>query len=157
MASSRPQRQLMLDGDTPWLKGMGVFGKSISYPELLADEGFDQVAQAQALDTEAELTRGSPVRHAARQILLRDDVQQKLRRALQRRPPSHETVYLPDEVVYFFIPQVRKARYRKDAGRWRGPAVIILQNPKVPSKILCVLARSMPSFCSTKSSSGRFG
>ena len=105
---------------------MLVFGKSINYPELLADEDFDPVTMAQALDVENEMSKRSRMRNQARQVLLRDDVQQKLKRALQRRPPTQEQVYIPGQVIYFYIPSL-KPRYRQDHGRWRGPAVVIIQ------------------------------
>ena len=105
---------------------MLVFGKCISYPELLADDDIDPVTQAQAMDVDCEMARRSKMRNQARQVLLRDDVQQKLKRALQRRPASQDHVYLPGQVIYFYIPNM-KPRYRQDHGRWRGPAVVIIQ------------------------------
>lgn len=36
---------------------MLVFGKSISYPELLADEDYKPLTQAQGLDTDAEMLK----------------------------------------------------------------------------------------------------
>ena len=106
---------------------MLVFGKSIHYPELLGEEQFDQVTMSQALDTESEMARRSKMRMHARQVLLRDDVQQKLKRALLRRPATQEVDFMPGQVIYFFIPTVGKARYRHDHGRWRGPAVVIMK------------------------------
>ncbi len=105
---------------------MLVFGKCISYPELLADDDLDPVTQAQAMDVDCEMARRSKMRHQAQQVLLRDDVQQKLKRALQRRPATQEHIYLPGQVIYFYIPNM-KPRYRQDQGRWRGPAVVIIQ------------------------------
>ena len=106
---------------------MLVYGKHITYPELLGEEEYDQVTQAQSFDVGHEMTKRSQMRHQARQMLLRDDVQQKLRRALQRRPASSETVYLPGQTIFFFVPHPNKPRYRRDHGRWRGPAVVLLQ------------------------------
>ena len=103
-----------------------VFGKSISYPELLADGDYDAVTMAQAMDVDCEMAKRSRMRNQARQVLLREDVQQKLKRALRRRPPTQEQVFIPGQVVYFYIPSL-KPRYRQDHGRWRGPAVVIVQ------------------------------
>ena len=105
---------------------MLVFGKCINYPELLADEDFDQVTMAQSMDVDCEMAQRSKMRNHARQVLLRDDVQQKLRRALQRRPATQDYVFVPGQVIYFYIPNM-KPRYRQDHGRWRGPAVVIMQ------------------------------
>lgn len=71
---------------------MLVFGKNVSYPELLADEDYEPLTQAQGLDTDAEMLKSCKVRHAARQILLRDDIQQKLKRALMRRPQTRHFI-----------------------------------------------------------------
>ena len=106
---------------------MLVFGKSIHYPELLAEAEHDQVTMAQAMDTECEMAKRSKMRMHARQVLLRDDVQQKLKRALLRRPATQDVEFIPGQVIYFFIPTVGKARYRHDYGRWRGPAVVIMK------------------------------
>ena len=106
---------------------MLVFGKNVTFPELLGEDEFDSVTVAQSLDLDSEMSRRANARHLARQILLRDDVQQKLKRALTRKPRAHEYVFMPGDVIYFFVPYPTKPRYRKDFGRWRGPAVVVLQ------------------------------
>ncbi len=105
---------------------MLVFGKCLSYPELLADDDLDPITMAQAMDVDCEMARRSKMRNQARQVLLREDVQQKLKRALQRRPASQDQVFIPGQVIYFYIPNM-KPRYRQDHGRWRGPAVVLVQ------------------------------
>ncbi len=104
-----------------------VFGKNITYPELLGEEDVDPVTLSQNLDVDCEMAKRSKMRQTARATLLRDDVQDKLKRALQRKPTTQERVYVPGELIYFFAPHVSKPRYRKDHGRWRGPAVVIMQ------------------------------
>ena len=106
---------------------MLVFGKSISYPELLGEEEFDPVTVAQGLDVDTEVSRRSKMRQKARQVLLRDDVQQKMKKALQKNPSTQDRIYVPGETIYFFVPHPSKPRYRRDSGRWRGPAVVLLQ------------------------------
>ena len=106
---------------------MMVFGKNITYPELLGEEDIDPVTLSQNLDVDCEMAKRSKMRQTARATLLRDDVQDKLKRALQRKPTTQERVYVPGELIYFFVPHVSKPRYRKDHGRWRGPAVVIMQ------------------------------
>lgn len=82
---------------------------------------------AQNLDVDCEMAKRSKMRQEARMTLLRDDVQEKLKKALVRRPTTQERVFIPGELIYFFVPHPSKPRYRKDHGRWRGPAVVILQ------------------------------
>lgn len=106
---------------------MLVFGKCISYPELLGEEEFDPVTVAQGLDVDSEVSRRSKMRQKARQVLLRDDVQQKMKKALQKNPSTQDRVYVPGETIYFFVPHPSKPRYKRDRGRWRGPAVVLLQ------------------------------
>ena len=106
---------------------MLVFGKQITYPEMLGDDEFEPVTQAQGFDVDSQMLKRSQCRQLARQILLRDDVQQKLRRALQKKPTDQSRDFLPGEIVYFYVPNPNKPRYRRDHGRWRGPAVVILQ------------------------------
>ena len=106
---------------------MLVFGKQVSFPELLGEQEYDPVTQAQSLNLDTEFAKRATTRHQARQILLRDDVQQKLKRALTRKPANRDYIYMPGDVIYFFVPNPMKPRYRKDHGRWRGPAVVILQ------------------------------
>ena len=106
---------------------MLVFGRHITYPEMLGEEEFDPVTMAQNLDVDCEMTRRCRLRNDARKILMRDDVQQKLKRALQRRPATQDRTYVPGEAIYFFVPHPIKPRYRRDQGRWRGPAVVIMQ------------------------------
>ena len=111
-------------GYTP---NMLVFGKQVSFPELLGEQEYDPVTQAQSLNLDTEFAKRATTRHQARQILLRDDVQQKLKRALTRKPTNRDCIYRPADVIYFFVPNPMKPRHRQDHGRWRGPAVVILQ------------------------------
>ena len=94
---------------------------------LLGDAEFDPVTVAQGLDVDTEVSRRSKMRQKARQVLLRDDVQQKMKKALQKNPSTQDRIYVPGETIYFFVPHPSKPRYRRDSGRWRGPAVVLLQ------------------------------
>lgn len=100
---------------------MLVFGKNISFPEMLADDDYEPVTLAQAQDMDSEVMKRNRVRQKARQILLREDIQSKLRKALQKKPTDQSTTFSPGDVIYFFVPHPSKPRYRKDSGRWRGP------------------------------------
>ena len=106
---------------------MMVFGKNVTYPELLGEEDVDPITLAQNLDVDCEMAKRSKMRQEARMTLLRDDVQEKLKKALVRKPTTQERVFVPGELIYFFVPHPSKPRYRKDHGRWRGPAVVIMQ------------------------------
>ena len=56
------------------------------------------------LDVDCEMTRRCKLRNDARKIMMRDDVQEKLKKALQRKPATQDRVYVPGETVYFFVP-----------------------------------------------------
>ena len=81
-----------------------------------------------ALSVESEVARLSEQRAAAKVALLRGDVQEKLRKALRRAPGGEARAYEPGELVYFWSPTGVKpgVRYRRDAGAWRGPAVVLV-------------------------------
>ena len=50
----------------------------------------------------------------------------QVKKALRRAPGGENGQYAPGELVFFWAPDPNKARYRKDAGVWRGPAVVLL-------------------------------
>lgn len=57
--------------------------------------------------------------------LLRQDVQEKLRRAVLRRPRGEQGPYLPGTQIDFWTP--RKAQRRYVPGEWRGPATVLVR------------------------------
>ena len=104
-----------------------VFGKQSNFPDLLDDEPTMSTTLGQALSTETEVARQAEMRAAAKRALLHQDAQQKLKRALTRKPGGQVREFLPGEKVYFWTPRARKGRYRPDHGEWRGPALVIVK------------------------------
>ena len=105
-----------------------VFGRQAFFPELLDEEIWGSASLGHALSVEGEVARLSEQRAAAKVALLRGDVQEKLRKALRRAPGGQARAYEPGELVYFWSPTGSKpgVRYRRDAGAWRGPAVVLV-------------------------------
>ena len=104
-----------------------VYGRHPTFPDLLDEEVDGNLSLRQSLTLDGEVARGDEMRAAARATLLRQDVREKLRRALKRWPRGEETEFSPGEVVFFYVPKPKTARFRKDPGAWRGPAIIILK------------------------------
>ena len=67
------------------------------------------------------------MRAAARAALLRRDTLDKLKRGLKSWPRGEQKEYSPGETVYFYSPKPKTARFRRDGGSWRGPAVILMK------------------------------
>lgn len=66
------------------------------------------------------------MRTSARIALLRQDVREKLRRSILRKPAAAVTEYVPGSQIYFWTPMRDKARYRT-GGEWRGPATVLVK------------------------------
>ena len=108
------------DGYTP---NQRLFGQDVRFPGLTDEE--ERLGLAEALGTEGEVARAHKLRLTARMALLRTDVQEKLRRAMLRRPVKSAAPYVPGAQVYFWVP--RKAQRRYASGTWRGPATVLVR------------------------------
>lgn len=67
------------------------------------------------------------MRASARAVLLRQDVQDKRKRALQRWPRGDQVDFTPGDMVFFYPPKPKSSRFKKDGGAWRGPAIVLIR------------------------------
>ena len=105
-----------------------VFGRQAYLPELLDEEVWQAASMGQALSLEGEVARQSEMRAAAKVALLHGDIHEKLKAALRRAPGGQSRDFAPGELVFFWSPisEPKRRRYRRDAGAWRGPAVVLV-------------------------------
>ena len=108
------------DGFTP---NQRVFGSECRWPSL-AEEN-PGLSYLESLDTETEAARAHRMRITARVALVRQDVQDKMRRAILRKPAVSQGPFVPGCQVYFWVP-TQRARY-KPGGTWRGPATVLVK------------------------------
>ena len=108
------------DGYTP---NQRLFGTDVHFPGLTEEE--ERLSFAEGLGTEGEVARAHKMRLTARIALLRQDVQDKLRRSLLRRPAKGSGPFVPGSQIYFWVP--RKAQRRYVPGIWRGPATVLVR------------------------------
>ena len=104
-----------------------AFGRSPMFPDLLEEDAFGNLSLRHQLGTEGEVARMAEMRAAARAVLLRQDTQEKIKRALKRWPRGEQKEFEVGEMVFFYSPKPQSARFRKDGGAWRGPAVVIMK------------------------------
>jgi hypothetical protein len=104
-----------------------AFGRAPLFPDLLEEDVHGNLALRESLSTEGEVLRTAEMRAAARAALLRQDTLDKLKRALKSWPRGEQKEYSPGEMVYFYSPKPKTARFRRDGGSWRGPAVILMK------------------------------
>eukprot|EP00435_Cladocopium_sp_Y103_P070035 s255_g34.t1 len=104
-----------------------AFGRQPLFPDLLDEDITSNMSLRDALGVEGEVKKAAEMRTAARAVFLRQDVQDKIRRALKRWPRGEERAFNPGEMVYFYSPQPKTTRFRKDGGSWRGPAVVLMR------------------------------
>lgn len=102
-----------------------VFGRQSNFPSLLDDETHTMTTLGQALSLDTEVARQNEMRAAAKRALLHQEAQEKLKKALTRRPGGQIREFVPGEKVFYWIPSPKKVRYKRDFGVWRGPAVVI--------------------------------
>lgn len=102
-----------------------VFGKQSNFPDVLDDEAHTSTTLGQALSIDSEVAKQAELRAAAKRALLHTDAQEKIKKALMRKPGTEIKEYLPGEKVHFWVPGAKKVRYRRDDGVWRGPAIIV--------------------------------
>lgn len=80
----------------------------------------------EALDTNTEAARAHRMRMIARVALIRQDIKDKMRRTILRKPHTAQGPFLPGTQVYFWTPTLNRARYRP-GGQWRGPGTILVR------------------------------
>ena len=110
---------LTRDGDTPHQR---VFGFECRWPSLLDENAAPSFAEG--LSIESEVSRAHKMRITAKVALVKQDVRDKVRRAVLRKPQTSEGPFLPGTRVYFWVPSTTKGRYRP-GGLWRAPSTII--------------------------------
>lgn len=108
------------EGYTP---NQRVFGVEHRWPSL-TDEDVGPTF-AEAVNTDSEVARAHRMRTTARIALLRQDVREKMRRSILRKPATSAGPYPSGAQVYFWVPG-RGRRYSQTKGSiWRGPATIL--------------------------------
>ena len=113
------------DGFTP---NQRLFGAEVKFPSLTEDSA--KPSFAEALDSESEYARAHKMRITARLALIRMDVQDKMRRAILRKPAhENEGPFMPGTQIYFWVPKRLTKRYSR-GGQWRGPATILVREAK---------------------------
>ena len=120
-ATAAKNATISREGFTP---DQRVFGKECVWPSLTDED--EKMGFAEGLSTESEVARAHRMRTSARISLLRQDVREKLRRAILRKPAAAVVEYVPGAQIYFWTPMRDKARYRT-GGEWRGPATVLVK------------------------------
>ena len=110
------------DGFSP---NQRVFGQELKFPSLTEEDV--KPSFAEALDSDSEYARAHRMRITARLALIRMDVQEKVKRAILRKPGgASDGPFLPGTQVYFWSPKRVSKRYVR-GGVWRGPATILVR------------------------------
>ena len=100
-----------------------VFGTEVKWPSL-NDENVG-LSFAEAVNMDSEVSRAHQMRTTARIALIRQDVREKLRRAILRKPAASQGPFPSGAQVYFWVPG-RGRRYSQTKGSiWRGPATVL--------------------------------
>ena len=107
-----------------------AFGRHSMLPDLLDEDVEGNLSLREALTLEGEVQRAAEMRAAARATLLRHDVQSKLRKALRRWPKGEERDFEHGELVYFYAPKPLSARFTKEPGFWKGPAMTLVKESR---------------------------
>lgn len=119
-AISAKNMTITKDGFSP---NQRLFGTEVRYPSLTEEDA--RPSFAEGLDAETEWSRSHRMRVTGRIALIRLDVQNKLKRAILRKPPgAYDGVYVPGTQIYFWNPKRAHRRYER-GGAWRGPATIL--------------------------------
>ena len=137
-----------------------VFGRAPMFPDLLEEDSTGNLALRESLTTEGEVQRSLEMRAAAKISLLRKDCQDKLKRALRRWPRGKIKEFTPGEMIYFYSPQPTAKRFKRDAGAWRGPAVILMKESSeryyISWRGRCLLVAASNLRCCTELEGGDF-
>lgn len=115
-----------------------VFGRQSNFPSLLDDEAHTMTTLGQALSLDTEVARQNEMRAAAKRALLHQEAQEKLKKALTRRPGGQIREFVPGEKVFYWIPSPKKVRYKRDFGGLEGPCSGHRQ--RISREVLCVVA-----------------
>jgi hypothetical protein len=105
-----------------YMPNQRVYGFECRWPSLLDENSSPSFAEG--LSIESEVSRARKMRITAKVALVKQDVREKVRRAILRKPHTSEGPFLPGTRVYFWVPSTTKGRYRK-GGLWRGPSTVI--------------------------------
>ena len=137
-----------------------VFGRAPMFPDLLEEDSTGNLALRESLTTQGEVQRSLEMRAAAKISLLRKDCQDKLKRALRRWPRGKIKEFTPGEMIYFYSPQPTAKRFKRDAGAWRGPAVILMKESSeryyISWRGRCLLVAASNLRCCTELEGGDF-
>lgn len=104
-----------------------VIGRTPMFPDLLEEDATGNLALRESLAQEGEVQRNAELRAAAKIALLRQDCQDKLKRALRRWPRGEVKEFTPGEMVFFYAPKPNAPRFKKEGGAWRGPAIVLMK------------------------------
>lgn len=110
------------DGYTP---NQRVFGTECRWPSLTDEDCSPSFAEA--VNTGSEVDRAHRMRVTARVALLRQDVREKMKRAILRKPATAQGPFSPGAQVYFWTPGPRSRYSRVRGSVWRGPATVLVQ------------------------------
>ena len=110
------------DGYTP---NQRVFGMECRWPTLVDEDCPPSFAEA--VSSGSEVDRAHQMRVTARVALLRQDVREKMRRAILRKPATAQGPFTPGTQVYFWTPGPRPRYSRTRGSVWRGPATVLVQ------------------------------
>ena len=119
-ATSAKNGTLTKDGYSP---NQRVFGVELRWPSLTDEDCAPSFAEGLSIDS--EVSRAHRMRTTARMALIRQDVREKMRRAILRKPAVSEGPYLSGTRVYFWVPSNQKGVRYKPGGLWRGPGTVI--------------------------------
>ena len=119
-ATAAKNSTLTKDGYSP---NQRVFGVELKWPSLTDEDCAPSFAEGLSIDS--EVSRAHRMRTTARMALIRQDVREKMRRAVLRKPAVSEGPYMSGTRVYFWVPSNQKGVRYKAGGLWRGPATVI--------------------------------
>ena len=98
LACMAKKSTLTRDGYTPHQR---VFGFECRWPSLLDENAAPSFAEG--LSIESEVSRAHKMRITAKVALVQQDVRDKVRRAVLRKPQTSEGPFLPGTRVYFIV------------------------------------------------------
>ena len=119
-ATSAKNSTVTREGYTPHQR---VYGTEVKWPSLNDEDVGPSFAEA--VNTDSEVARAHQMRTTARIALIRQDVREKLRRAILRKPATSQGPFPSGAQVYFWVPG-RGRRYSQTKGSiWRGPGTVL--------------------------------
>lgn len=125
-ATSAKNGTLTKEGYTP---NQRVFGVEVKWPSLNDEEV--KLSFAQGLSVDTEVARAHRMRTTARVALIRNDVKEKIRRAVLRKPAVSESgPFVPGAQIYYWLPLNQKGVRYRQGGEWRGPATVLTKKTR---------------------------